>query len=131
MPYGALYAASKHAIEGYSESLDHELRNWGIRSIVIEPAATKTPFDANLLEPDAKLNAYDEVRSAVACRVQEAMAGAEGPTWSRRRYCWPRWQASRNCATPPVPWQNGCACCARLPRRAWWTQGLRKDLSLV
>ena len=40
MPYGALYAASKHAIEGYSESLDHELRNWGIRSIVIEPAYT-------------------------------------------------------------------------------------------
>ncbi|WP_394781983.1 oxidoreductase [Undibacterium sp.] len=79
MPYGALYAASKHAIEGYSESLDHELRNWGIRSIVIEPAYTKTPFDANLLEPDAKLNAYDEVRNAVTRRVQEAMAGAEGP----------------------------------------------------
>jgi len=79
MPYGALYAASKHAIEGYSESLDHELRNWGIRSIVIEPAYTKTPFDANLLEPDAKLNAYDEVRNAVTLRVQAAMASAEGP----------------------------------------------------
>lgn len=79
MPYGALYAASKHAIEGYSESLDHELRNWGIRSIVIEPAYTKTPFDANLLAPDAKLAACDEVRNAVARRVQEAMAGAEGP----------------------------------------------------
>ena len=26
MPYGALYAATKHAIEGYSESIDHELR---------------------------------------------------------------------------------------------------------
>ena len=26
MPYGALYAATKHAVEGYSESLDHELR---------------------------------------------------------------------------------------------------------
>src|SRR5437899_2242394 len=25
MPYGALYSATKHAIEGYSESLDHEL----------------------------------------------------------------------------------------------------------
>jgi NAD(P)-dependent dehydrogenase (short-subunit alcohol dehydrogenase family) len=79
MPYGALYAASKHAIEGYSESLDHELRNWRIRSVVIEPAYTKTPFDANLLAPDAMLNAYDEVRDVVARRVQEAMAGAEGP----------------------------------------------------
>jgi len=31
MPYGALYAATKHAIEGYSESLVHELRTRGIR----------------------------------------------------------------------------------------------------
>jgi NAD(P)-dependent dehydrogenase (short-subunit alcohol dehydrogenase family) len=79
MPYGALYAATKHAIEGYSESLDHELRNWGIRSVVIEPAYTKTPFDANLLEPDAKLEAYREVRTAVTRRILEVMATAEGP----------------------------------------------------
>ena len=30
-PKRALYAATKHAIEGYSESLDHELRARGIR----------------------------------------------------------------------------------------------------
>jgi short-subunit dehydrogenase len=30
-PYNAIYAASKHAVEGYSESLDHELRTFGIR----------------------------------------------------------------------------------------------------
>src|SRR5688572_20884543 len=36
-PYGALYAATKHAVEGYSESLDHELRTRGIRVSVIEP----------------------------------------------------------------------------------------------
>ncbi|CAN7406334.1 oxidoreductase [Pseudoduganella sp. LjRoot289] len=79
MPYGALYAATKHAIEGYTESLDHELRNWGIRAVVVEPAYIKTPFDANLLEPDAKLDAYREVRTAVLRRVQEVMQGAEGP----------------------------------------------------
>ena len=38
MPFGALYAATKHAIEGYSESLENEIRNWGIRVAVIEPA---------------------------------------------------------------------------------------------
>src|SRR5438270_1470929 len=35
-PYMALYAATKHAIEGYSESLDHELRTRGIRVLVVE-----------------------------------------------------------------------------------------------
>jgi len=79
MPYGALYAATKHAIEGYSESIDHELRTSGIRVSVIEPAYTKTPFDANFLEADAKLDAYREVRAAVNERVKEVMAAAEQP----------------------------------------------------
>ncbi len=79
MPYGALYAATKHAIEGYSESLDHELRTRGIRVSVIEPAYTKTPFDANFVEPDAKLDEYREVRAAVNKRVKEVMATAEQP----------------------------------------------------
>jgi len=79
MPYGALYAATKHAIEGYSESLDHELRTWGIRVSVIEPAYTKTPFDANFLEPDAKLDAYREAREVVSNRVNEVMATATEP----------------------------------------------------
>jgi NAD(P)-dependent dehydrogenase (short-subunit alcohol dehydrogenase family) len=79
MPFGALYAATKHAVEGYSESLDHELRSRGIRVSVIEPAYTKTPFDANLLEADAKLDTYREARAVVARRVGEIMATAQPP----------------------------------------------------
>jgi NAD(P)-dependent dehydrogenase (short-subunit alcohol dehydrogenase family) len=79
MPYGALYAATKHAVEGYSESLDHELRTRGIRVSVIEPAYTKTPFDANFMEPDAKLDEYREARAGVNRRVNEVMATAEQP----------------------------------------------------
>jgi NAD(P)-dependent dehydrogenase (short-subunit alcohol dehydrogenase family) len=79
MPYGALYAATKHAVEGYSESLDHELRTRGIRVSVIEPAYTKTTFDANLLEPDATLDEYREVRTGVNGRMRELMATADEP----------------------------------------------------
>ena len=79
MPYGALYAATKHAIEGYSESLDHELRTMGIRVSVIEPAYTNTPFEANLLEPDAKLDVYQEIRVALNKRAKEVMVAADGP----------------------------------------------------
>jgi short-subunit dehydrogenase len=80
MPYGALYAATKHAIEGYSESLDHELRTRGIRVSVIEPAYTRTRFDANFLAPDAKLDEYRDVRAAVGKRLAEVMAAADDPT---------------------------------------------------
>src|SRR5205807_7234616 len=45
-PFGALYAATKHAIEGYSESVDHEVRDYGIRVLRVEPAYTRTSFDA-------------------------------------------------------------------------------------
>jgi len=80
MPYGALYAATKHAVEGYSESLDHELRTRGIRVSVIEPAYTRTRFDANFLAPDAKLDEYRDIRAAVGKRLTEVMAAADEPT---------------------------------------------------
>ena len=78
-PYMALYAATKHAVEGYSESLDHELRTKGIRVSVIEPAYTKTQFDAHLLEADSKIDEYREARAVVGKMVQEAVAAADDP----------------------------------------------------
>jgi len=79
MPYMALYAATKHAIEGYSESLDHELRTRGIRVSVIEPAYTKTRFDANFLQPDSKLDEYREVRTALGKRLKEVVEAGDEP----------------------------------------------------
>jgi len=79
MPYMALYSATKHAVAGYSESLDHELRTLGIRVSVVEPAYINTPFDANLMRPDAPLDVYRDIRSAVEKRVKEVLVGADGP----------------------------------------------------
>src|SRR5439155_5336509 len=78
-PYMALYAATKHAVAGYSESLDHELRTRGIRVSVIEPANTKTQFDANLLQPDSTLDEYREARLAMGRRLTEMMEDADDP----------------------------------------------------
>jgi NAD(P)-dependent dehydrogenase (short-subunit alcohol dehydrogenase family) len=79
MPYMALYSATKHAVAGYSEALDHELRTMGIRVSVVEPAYINTPFDANLMKPDAPLDVYREIRAGVEKRVKEVLAGADGP----------------------------------------------------
>jgi len=79
-PYMALYAATKHAVEGYSESLDHELRTKGIRVSIIEPAYTKTQFDAHLLEADSKIDEYRAARAAVGKRLLEAVAAADEPS---------------------------------------------------
>lgn len=79
MPYMAIYSASKHALEGYSESLDHELRTRGVRVAVIEPGVTKTPFDANLLEPDLKIEEYRTTRVALNKRYLEVVAAGDAP----------------------------------------------------
>jgi NAD(P)-dependent dehydrogenase (short-subunit alcohol dehydrogenase family) len=79
LPYMALYSATKHAVAGYSEALDHELRTLGIRVSVVEPAYINTPFDANLMKPDAQLDVYREVRAGVERRVKEVLVGADGP----------------------------------------------------
>jgi NAD(P)-dependent dehydrogenase (short-subunit alcohol dehydrogenase family) len=78
-PYLALYAATKHAVAGYSESLDHELRTKGIRVSVIEPAYTQTQFDAHLLEADSKLDEYRDIRAALGRRIRELVEAGDKP----------------------------------------------------
>ena len=43
-PFIGPYSASKHAIEAIAESMRHELAGTGIRTIVIEPGAVRTPI---------------------------------------------------------------------------------------
>ena len=78
-PYMASYAATKHAIEGYSESVDHELREHGVRMLLIEPAYTRTGFDANALQPDAPLPIYAAQRQAFDRVMASAMAVGDDP----------------------------------------------------
>jgi short-subunit dehydrogenase len=78
-PYSAHYGATKHAVEGYSESLDHETRAFGVRVTLIEPAFTKSSFDQAALRPDAMLKEYDEARAGVDRLVQHAMTIGDPP----------------------------------------------------
>jgi short-subunit dehydrogenase len=43
-PFLAVYAASKHAIEGFSEALRKELMLFGIKVVVVAPGSIKTPI---------------------------------------------------------------------------------------
>jgi NAD(P)-dependent dehydrogenase (short-subunit alcohol dehydrogenase family) len=78
-PYSALYASSKHAIEGYSESLDHELRTFGIRVVLVEPAYTRTSFGEHIVKPDQLLDVYDSARAGMQMILQKAMEAGDAP----------------------------------------------------
>jgi NAD(P)-dependent dehydrogenase (short-subunit alcohol dehydrogenase family) len=79
-PFMAVYAATKHAVEGFSESLDHEVREHGIRVLLVEPAYTNTQFDASFMVPDAPLPAYEAQRQVAADVLAAAMRDADDPS---------------------------------------------------
>ncbi|MEO8245445.1 MAG: oxidoreductase [bacterium] len=76
-PFGAYYAASKHAIEGYSESLDHEVRPFGIRVSVMEPWATKTSIETNSPKGDRPVAAYAGTIARYRMAFDAAMAAGD------------------------------------------------------
>jgi short-subunit dehydrogenase len=78
-PYSAHYVASKHALEGYSESLDHEIRAFNLRVSLIEPGNIQSPFDQNSLEPDSMVKEYDAGRAWVHAFIKNAMRTADTP----------------------------------------------------
>jgi NAD(P)-dependent dehydrogenase (short-subunit alcohol dehydrogenase family) len=78
-PYGSLYAASKHAVEGYSESLDHETRDFGVRVSVVEPGYTNTSFEANATDADSPLDSYAAVREHVKQVIAKAVRAGDDP----------------------------------------------------
>ncbi len=129
MPYMALYSATKHAVAGYSESLDHELRTLGIRVSVVEPAYINTPFDANLMKPDAPLDVYREIRASVEKRVKEVLVGADGPEVVADIVL-----KAATAARPKIHYAPGLASRMRLLRRfapaSVLDAGVRKDLRL-
>ena len=129
MPYMALYSATKHAVAGYSEALDHELRTIGIRVSVVEPAYINTPFDANLMKPDAPLAAYRDICAGVEKRVKEVLVGADGPDVVAQSVV-----KAATASHPKIHYAPGLASRMRLLRRfapaGVLDAGIRKDLRL-
>ena len=78
-PYYAIYGATKHAIDGYSQTLDHEVRGFGIRVISIEPAFTRTSFETNLAVPDRPLAIYDSARRSMIDTSRQQVEKGDKP----------------------------------------------------
>ncbi|WP_417845173.1 oxidoreductase [Thalassospira sp.] len=78
-PYMGLYSASKHAVEGLSETLDHEVRKFGIRVSLVEPSFTKTNLDINAPQTISKIPDYDSERSIVSLAIQKNVRKAPEP----------------------------------------------------
>lgn len=78
-PFLALYASSKHAVEGYSQSLDHEVRDYGIRVVLVEPGYTRTTFESNALAADQTSERYALAGANAEAAMRSEIAKADPP----------------------------------------------------
>ncbi|WP_175885216.1 oxidoreductase [Burkholderia sp. BCC0044] len=78
-PYMGLYAASKHAVEGLTETLDHEVRQFGIRATLVEPSFTRTNLDVNAPLANLKIADYDRERTLASRAVVDNVKAAPEP----------------------------------------------------
>jgi short-subunit dehydrogenase len=81
-PLYSLYHATKWAVEGFSESLQYELRPFNIKVKIIEPGPIKTDFYDRSQDVSTKegLTAYDHYVEKVLPNLQQA--GADAPDGS-------------------------------------------------
>jgi NAD(P)-dependent dehydrogenase (short-subunit alcohol dehydrogenase family) len=80
-PLYSLYHGTKWAVEGFSEALQFELEQFGIRVKIIEPGAIKTDFYDRSMDLFKKegLNDYDNYQALTFPNMQQAGADAPGP----------------------------------------------------
>jgi NAD(P)-dependent dehydrogenase (short-subunit alcohol dehydrogenase family) len=97
-PFMGVYASTKHAVEGLSESLDHEVRAYGIRVVLIEPHYVRTNLDASAAQAEGRIDAYASQRQRTAAVIthdtntapepkliaEEVLRSIEGPYRMRR-----------------------------------------------
>ena len=78
-PYRGIYAASKHALEGYTATLDHEVRAFGIRAVLVEPMYTRTKIAKNEKSVQAVIPAYADQKQRVTEIIKRETANGDDP----------------------------------------------------
>ena len=79
VPFQAFYVASKHALEGYSEVLNLEVRPFGIFVSLIEPSFIRTGFFEHRQEARAPLDVYKAQRTRVSPMMRQRTDAGSDP----------------------------------------------------
>ncbi|MEZ4437442.1 MAG: SDR family oxidoreductase [Polyangiaceae bacterium] len=88
VPGLSVYSATKHALEGFSEALHHEVVDFGVQVSVVAPGTIRTAiFEENqrrgaLIDPEG---AYGALSGRIEKQLLEAAASAPGPEIVGRR----------------------------------------------
>ena len=78
-PFMAAYSASKFALEGWSMSVDHEMREHGVRVVLVEPGYTDTGFDDAVLRPSSPSGDYTDRVGGLEEVLTKALRSGDSP----------------------------------------------------
>jgi len=70
-PFGAWYHATKHALEGWSDCLRLELKQFGIDVVIVEPGGIETPWGgvaADNIEKNSVKGPYKKFAKIFSCK---------------------------------------------------------------
>jgi NAD(P)-dependent dehydrogenase (short-subunit alcohol dehydrogenase family) len=78
-PFGAYYAASKHAINGFSEALRYEVMRFGVYVSVIAPGEFRTPMTENVTTPELRIDDYQSMHEQRATATSGGVDSLPSP----------------------------------------------------
>jgi NAD(P)-dependent dehydrogenase (short-subunit alcohol dehydrogenase family) len=79
MPFQAAYAATKHALAGWTESLDLEVRPFGIRAILVQPGFFRTDIDRHSSGGSLPKGVYESERTRVVEKMRLSVENGDDP----------------------------------------------------
>lgn len=79
LPFRGIYSSSKFAVEGFTESLSQEVRQFGIRVCMIEPGDFQTNINASRIVASSVHEAYGGQSAKVNEQVNEEVSKARTP----------------------------------------------------
>ncbi len=96
IPYQSFYSASKAAINALALALQNEVRAFGIHVSVLMPGDVSTGFTAARKKSEEGINAYGNIRKAVAAMEKDEQSGMSPRQMARDLYR----IATRRCPAP-------------------------------
>jgi NAD(P)-dependent dehydrogenase (short-subunit alcohol dehydrogenase family) len=79
MPFQAAYAATKHALAGWTETLDFEVRRFGVRAILIQPGFFRTDIDRSSAVGSCLQSVYEAERNRVIEKNRQSVESGDDP----------------------------------------------------
>ncbi|WP_026713532.1 SDR family oxidoreductase [Flavobacterium daejeonense] len=80
IPMKSMYAASKHALEGYFKTLRFEVSQFNIKVSMIEPMWAKTNIGTNMISVDGNIAEYKNYKEQVNKYIKNGLAEGDDPS---------------------------------------------------